>query len=118
MAGPGSGPVSSGSESAGAQSAGREVPRAVLRSWDEAEARLFPTIMARADVYQQPLSQIQLLLGRLRETCPDLPSLLAAHQRGGDLVGELAAGSDAGIQPGLVAAATCAMRYRGLAGSL
>ena len=121
MAGPGSGPVSSGSESAGAggaQAGGREVPRAVLRSWDAAEARLFPTIMARPDVYQQALSQIQLLLGRLRETCPDLPSLLAAHQRGGDLVGELGAGSDAGIQPGLVAAATCAMRYRELAASL
>ena len=94
------------------------MPRAVLRSWDEAEARLFPTIMARPDVYQQALSLIQLLLGRLRETCPDLPSLLAAHQRGGDLVGELAAGADAGIQPGLVAAAACAMRYRELAASL
>jgi hypothetical protein len=127
------GPVSSGPESAGAggaqsagrevpravpQSAGREVPRAVLRSWDAAEARLFPTIMARPDVYQQALGLIQLLLGRLRETCPDLPSLLAAHQRGGELLGELAAGPDAGIQPGLVAAAACAMRYRELVASL
>jgi len=50
------------------------VPRAVLRSWDEAEARLFPTIMARPDLYQQAVSLIQRLLGRLRETCPDLPA--------------------------------------------
>ena len=118
MAGPGSGPASSGPDSAGAQSAGQEVPRAVLRSWDEAEARLFPTIMARPDVYQQAVSLIQQLLGRLRETCLDLPSLLAAHARGGDLVDELAEGADAGIQPGPVAAAACAMRYRELVASL
>ena len=130
MAGPGSGPASSGPDSAGAPdapgasdafggpSAGPEVPRAVLRSWDEAEARLFPTIMARPDVYQQAVSLIQRLLGRLRETCLDLPSLLAAHERGGDLVDELADGADAGIQPGLVAAAACAMRYRELVASL
>ena len=118
MAGPGSGPASSGPDSAGEQSAGPGVPRAVLRSWDEAEARLFPTIMARPDVYQQAVSLIQQLLGRLRETCLDLPSLLAAHERGGDLVDELAEGANAGIQPGLVAAAACAMRYRELVASL
>ena len=118
MAGLGSGPASSGPYGAGAQSSGPEVPRAVLRSWDEAEARLFPTIMARPDVYQQAVSLIQQLLGRLRETCLDLPSLLAAHERGGDLVDELAEGADAGIQPGLVAAAACAMRYRELVASL
>ena len=118
MAGPGSGPASSGPDSAGAQSSGPEFPRAVLRSWDEAEARLFPTIMARPDVYQQAVSLIQRLLGRLRETCLDLPSLLAANERGGDLVDELAEGADAGIQPGLVAAAACAMRYRELVASL
>jgi hypothetical protein len=110
MAGP-------GSESSG----GREVPRAVLRSWDQAEARLFPTIMARPDVYQQAVGLIQRLLGRLRETCPDLPALLAAHERGGHLVDDLDGsdeGADAGIQPDLVAAAACAMRYRELVASL
>jgi hypothetical protein len=74
--------------------------------------------MARPDVYQQAVSLIQQLVGRLRETCLDLPSLLAAHERGGDLVDELAEGADAGIQPGLVAAAACAMRYRELVASL
>jgi hypothetical protein len=104
MAGPGS----EGSD-------GLEVPRAVLRAWDEAEARLFPTIMARPDVYQESVSLIQQLLGRLREACPDLPALLAAHERGGDLVSEL---SEAAPQPDLVAAAACAMRYRELVASL
>src|SRR5260370_4782137 len=112
MAGPGSGPAGSGPQSVAA------APRAVLRSWDEAEARLFPTIMARPDVYQQAVSLIQRLLGRLRETCLDLPSLLAAHERGGDLVDQLADGAHAGIQPGLVAAAACAMRYRERVASL
>jgi hypothetical protein len=125
MAGAGSGPASSGPESAGAPGAqrggrpgGQEVPRAVLRSWDQAEARLFPTIMARPDVYQQSVTLIQQLLGRLRDTCPDLPALLAAHERGGDLVADLAGAADTGIQPDLVAAAACAMRYRELMASL
>ena len=94
------------------------MPRSVLRSWDQAEARLFPTIMARPDVYQQSVSLIQRLLGQLREACLDLPALLAAHERGGDLVDELAEGAEAGIQPDLVAAAACAMRYRELVASL
>jgi hypothetical protein len=117
MAGPGSGPGSSGPVSAGAPGA-REVPRAVLRSWDQAEARLFPTIMARPDVYQQSVTLIQRLLGRLRDTCLDLPALLAVHERGGDLVADLAGEADTGIQPDLVAAAACAMRYRELVASL
>jgi len=121
MAGSGSGPASAGPEGAGppgARPGGREVPRAVLQSWDQAEARLFPTIMARPDVYQQSVSLIQRLLGRLRESCVDLPALLAAHERGGALVADLAGEADTGIQPDLVAAAACAMRYRELVASL
>jgi hypothetical protein len=121
MADPGSGPSSSGPASAGAPSSepgGGEIPRAVLRSWDEAEARLFPMVMARPDIYQQSVSMIQELLRRLRETTPDLPSLLAADQRGGDLLADLPDAADAGIRPDLVAAAACAMRYRELVASL
>ena len=120
MAGPGSGPASAGSPSPRPGAA--EIPRAVLRSWDEAEARLFPTVMARPDLYQQSVSMIQRLLALLRETCPDLASLLAAHERGGDLAADLspdlAEQADAGIRPDLVAAAACAMRYRELVASL
>jgi hypothetical protein len=119
MAGPGSGssgvrPGGPGAADGPGAAGGREIPRAVLRAWDEAEARLFPTIMARPDLYQESVSQIQRLLGRLRDTSPDLPALLAAHERGGDLVTEAAPG----IQPDLVAAAACAMRYRELVASL
>lgn len=105
----------------GAHTIGPGVPSAVLRSWDEAEAKIFPLVMARPDLYQQAVTMIQLLLGRLRETCPDLQTLLAAHERGGSLAtGELPDGTAtaAGVPPGLVAAAACAMRYRELVASL
>ena len=91
------------------------VPPAVLRSWDEAEARLFPLVMAQPELYQQELGAIQRLLGRLRETCQDLPALLAAHERGGDL---LAGDEVPGVRPGLIAAAACATRYRELVAEL
>jgi len=95
MAGPGSGPASAGAPTP--QPGEREIPRAVLRSWDEAEARLFPMVMARPDLYQQSVSMIQRLLALLRETCPDLPSLLAAHERGGDLAADLSAERNAPV---------------------
>jgi len=86
------------------------VPVAVLRSWDQAEAKLFPLVMARPDAYERALRMIADLTARLRDTCPDVPALLAAHERGAGLVTEPAAG----IGPELVAAAACAMRYREL----
>jgi hypothetical protein len=91
------------------------VPSSVLRSWDEAEARLFPLVMAQPELYQQALGAIQRLLGQLRETCQDLPGLLAAHERGGDLL----AGTEVpGVRPALIAAAACATRYRELVAQL
>ena len=91
------------------------VPPAVLRSWDEAEARLFPLVMAQPELYEQALGAIQRLLERLRETCQDLPALLAAHERGGDL---LEGAEVPGVRPGLIAAAACATRYRELVAEL
>jgi len=85
-----------------------QVPAAVLRSWDQAEAKLFPLVMARPDVYERALRMIADLAARLRDTCPDVPALLAAHERGADLVTE----PSPEIGPELVAAAACAMRYR------
>ena len=98
MAGSGSGPIGAGEH--GGNPAAPDIPRAVLRSWDQAEARLFPLVMARPDLYQRSMSMIGRLLGYLRQTCPDLPALLAAHQRGGDLVAE----GLAAVPPGSMAA--------------
>ncbi len=98
---------------------GPGIPPPVLRSWDEAEARLFPLVMARPDLYQQAVSLVQRLLGHLRDTCLDLPALLAAHEHGAGLAaGDLADAAATGIRPDLVVAAACAMRYRELVASL
>jgi hypothetical protein len=85
-----------------------QVPPVVLRFWDQAEAKIFPLVMARPDVYERALRMIADLAARLRETCPDMPALLAAHERGADLVSEPCPGAG----PELIAAAACAMRYR------
>jgi hypothetical protein len=117
MAGPGESPdVPPGEPSAGLP-AEQQVPPSVLRSWDQAEARLFPLVMAQPEVYELALSLVRRLLERLRETCPDLPALLAASARGGDLVADLTEGPAAavpGVRDEVIAAAACAMRYREL----
>ena len=102
----------------GPPSPGPGLPPAVLRSWDEAEARLFPLVMAQPELYQQALGAIQQLLGWLRETCQDLPALLAAHERGGDLFEGAGVPAVPGVRPGLIAAAACATRYRELVAEL
>jgi hypothetical protein len=94
------------------------VPPAVLRSWDEAEARLFPLVMAQPELYEQALGAVRQLLERLRETCQDPPALLAAHDRGGDLLEGAGVPGVAGVRPGLIAAAACATRYRELVAEL
>jgi hypothetical protein len=102
--------------SRGADPAGGDpgVPPSVLRSWDQAEARLFPLVMAQPEVYELALGVIGRLLERLRETCADFPALLAAHERGGDLVADLLGEQMPGVGPDLMAAGACAMRYREL----
>jgi hypothetical protein len=84
------------------------VPQAVLRSWDQAEARLFPLVLADPGRYETALGAISRLLARLRESSPDLPALLAAHERSGSLAEEPVPG----VSPDLIAAGACAMRYR------
>jgi hypothetical protein len=109
MGGPGESPAESSDES--------QLPPSVLRSWDQAEARLFPLVMAQPEVYELALGLVRRLLERLRETCPDLPGLLAAHERGGDLVADLTedpAAAVPGVRDEVIAAAACAMRYREL----
>jgi hypothetical protein len=96
------------------------VPAATLRSWDEAEARLFPLVMSRPEAYQRALILIQEVLGRLRSSCDDIPALLAESGRGAALAAEATgAGPDdrdflTGIRLDLIAAAACATRYREL----
>ena len=99
--------------SAGSVRPGPDVPAAVLRSWDQAEARLFPLVMARPDLYERALRQVSVLAAQLRETCPDMPALLAEHERGAALAGDLPPDL-AGVSPDVLAGAACARRYREL----
>src|SRR6516162_315163 len=50
--------------------------------------------------------------------CRDLPTLLAAHERGGDLLEGAGVPAVLGVRPGLIAAAACATRYRELVAEL
>ena len=118
-AGPSAGPQAGSlaepsAEPLAGSSAGPQVPPSVLRSWDQAEARLFPLVMAQPEVYELALGLVRQLLERLRETCPDLPALLAAHERGADLVADVSVAEAAGGRAEVIAAAACAMRYREL----
>jgi len=106
-----------------------------LRSWDAAEAGLFPLIMARPHEYERSLSLVQMLLGWLRDNCADIPALVADSSRGEALVADAIAGLSghprparpgsgpgggldlrdlAGLRLDLIASAACAMRYREL----
>jgi hypothetical protein len=100
------------------------VPAETLRSWDEAEARLFPLVMSRPEAYQRALLLIQDVLGRLRSTARDIPALLAESGRGAALAAEATGGGPddrdflTGIRLDLIAAAACATRYRELRAAL
>ena len=95
------------------------VPAAILRSWDEAEARLFPLVMSRPEAYERALVLIQETLRQLRNSCGDIPALLAESRRGAAAVAGAGGAPDdrdflTGIRLDLIAAAACAMRYREL----
>jgi len=108
----------------GSGTAGTAIPAETLRSWDEAEARLFPLVMSRPEAYQRALLLIQDVLGRLRHTAQDIPALLAESGRGAALAAEAAGGGPddrdflTGIRLDLIAAAACATRYRELRAAL
>src|ERR1022692_5136566 len=91
MAGHGSGAGRAGScgQDPPARDAGpADVPAQTLRSWDAAEAGLFPLIMARPHEYERSLTVVQMLLGWLRDNCADIPALLGQSSRGEALAAE------------------------------
>ena len=136
MAVHGSGDAESGPSGPGArrpEAARAVVPAQTLRSWDEAEARLFPLVMSRPEAYKRALVLIQEALGQLRNSCDDIPALLAESERGAAILAEATGGEPTGGEPtgglderdfltgirlDLIAAAACAMRYRELKATL
>ena len=65
------------------------VPLMVSASWEQAEARLYPAVTTRPDLYQRVLTVVARTTERLRGLGPGTGALLAAHERGAELVSEV-----------------------------
>jgi hypothetical protein len=95
------------------------VPTLTAASWQQAEAQLYPAVTERPDLYQRIVLLVRRTVDRLREQGPSTSALLAAADRGAELVAEVADESrmsTAELDLELVARAALAMRYREVRG--
>ena len=95
------------------------VPVQLAASWDQAEAKLYPAVTTRPDLYQRVLTVVRLTVDRLRALGPSTGALLAAAEQGPALVSEVMA--EAGLSAyeldlDLLARAALAMRHREVTG--
>ena len=91
------------------------VPRETAALWQQGEARLYPAITTRPDLYQRVVTLVRLTVDALRGLGPSTGALLVAAQRGPELVGEVLAENGLSayeIDLELVAQAALAMRHR------
>ena len=91
------------------------VPAATAASWQQGEARLFPAVMTRPDIYQRAVSLVRFTVDRLRELGPSTGVLLTADAQGGDLVAQVVEErglSSFELDLALIAKAALAMRHR------
>lgn len=91
------------------------VPMQLASAWEQAEARLYPAVTTRPDLYQRVLTIVARTVEQLRGLGPSTGALLAASERGAELV------SDVMVEHGLsaheldldlLARAALAMRHR------
>jgi hypothetical protein len=95
------------------------VPTLTAASWQQAEAQLYPAVTERPDLYQRIVLLVRRTVDRLREQGPSTSALLAAADRGAELVAEVvdeSGVSAAELDLDLVARAALAMRYREVRG--
>ena len=95
-----------------------EVPLVLRAQWDQAEARLYPAVTTRPDLYQRVVVVVARTAERLRALGPSTGALLAAHERGADLVAEVMDElglSAAELDLTLLAQAALALRHREVA---
>lgn len=95
------------------------VPMLTSAAWQQAEARLYPSVTSRPDIYQRVVQLVRMTVDRLRELGPSTSALLLAAERGPDLVVDVL--TDSGMSPAeldlaLVADAALAMRHREVVG--
>ncbi len=91
------------------------VPAATAASWQQGQARLFPAVMTRPDIYQRAVTLVRFTLDRLRELGPSTGALLTADATGAELVTQVVEErglSSFELDLGLIAQAALAMRHR------
>src|SRR5690349_8145305 len=66
------------------------VPTLTAASWQQAEAQLYPAVTERPDLYQRIVLLVRRTVDRLREQGPSTSALLAAADRGAELVATVA----------------------------
>ena len=95
------------------------VPTLLAASWEQAEARLYPTVLENPELYQRIVRLVRSTADHLRLLGPGTSALVAAADRGPHLV--VAVSDDTGVSASgldveLVARAAMAVRYRELRG--
>jgi hypothetical protein len=93
------------------------VPTLLAASWEQAEARLYPTVLDRPDLYQRIIRLVRATADHLRLLGPGTGALVAAAARGPELVAAVV--DDSGVPAAeldleLLARAALALRYREL----
>lgn len=94
------------------------VPMALSASWDQAEAKLYPAVTTRPDLYQRVVTIVARTVERLRGLGPSTGALLAAAERGPELVSDVMAENGLSayeLDLDLLARAALAMRHREVA---
>lgn len=91
------------------------VPTLLAASWEQAEARLYPTVLEQPELYQRIVRLVRATADHLRLLGSGTSALVAAAEHGPHLVA--AVSDDSGVSPAgldleLVARAAMAMRYR------
>lgn len=95
------------------------VPTLLAAAWEQAEAQLYPTVLERPDLYQRILRLVRATADHLRLLGPGTSALVAAAERGPDLVAAVAGDSGVPVLEldlKLLARAALALRYRELRG--
>jgi hypothetical protein len=95
----------------------RPVPTLLAASWEQAEARLYPTVLEQPELYQRVVRLVRATADHLRLVGSGTSALVAAAERGPHLVAAVSDDSGvsaAGLDLELVARAAMAMRYREL----
>lgn len=115
MTAPHTGPPGSDGDRRGLLRDDDPVPLQLSSSWDQAEARLYPAVTTRPDLYQRVLTIVALTVERLRGLGPSAGALLAAAEQGPELVSDVMAEhglSAHELDLDLLARAALAMRHR------